>query len=172
MEKLTFAEVSKIEGVVGNTNSLISKYAKQLGITTAITLPTKVGNNASDFRIKVERVHGVLVDIARLHATNLFDKLQGVSEKVAAKILEDDKDMNQILEAIVSLNGHQGFGHQTINEIAKLTSKQPGIIALVRNRIEKQVNELADKFARDGKVLMDIIRHTAAAPQKQCLFSA
>jgi hypothetical protein len=171
MEKLTFAEVSKIEGVVGNTNSLIAKYSKELGITTAITLPTHVGNNASDFRIKVERVHGVLVDIARLHATNLHTKLQGVSEKVAAQILDSDKDMNQILEAIVSLNGGHGFGHQTINEIAKLTSKQPSIIALVKAKIEKQVHALADKFARDGKVVMDIIRH-APIPQKQCLFSA
>ena len=171
MEKLTFAEVSKIEGVVGNTNLLISKYSKQLGLTSAITLPSKVGNNASDFRIKVERVHGVLVDIARFHATSLYSKLQGVSDKVAAEILETDKDMSNILEAIVSLNGGHGFGHQTIHEIAKLTSKQPSIIALVRAKIEKQVHELADKFARDGKVVMDIIRHSAI-PQKQCMFSA
>ncbi len=170
MEKLTFAEVTKIEGVVGNTNTLLAKYATQLGLTTAITLPHQIVN-ASEFRIKVEKVHGVLVDIARFHANTLFEKLVNVSENEAATIIEQDKEFNQIIETIVSLNGMQGMGHQTINEIAKLTSKQPNIIARVRNKLERKVRETADKFARDGRIIMDVIRHSAV-PQKQCLFSA
>lgn len=167
MTRLSFHEVTRIEGIAVATNDLLAKYAHKLDRSLG-KLPMQV-QEAHAFRMKVEHVSGALIDIARLRAAELFSNNSDDAVEVLRK-LDSDKEINQILEAVVSLNGHQGLGHATVKEIAKLVSRQPKVISLAKAKLEKKINALVEKCYSEGSNVMDIIRHVHA-PQRQCMFA-
>jgi hypothetical protein len=167
MQPLTFQENTRIEGIAISANSLLTQYAGVLNRKPR--LPAKV-REAHEFRMKVEHVSGALIDIAKHRARLLFSDNQEDSEGAILRRLWEDAEFTRILEALISLNGHQGIGHLVMRDIARLASRKPKIVAGVKEALERRVNRMADQCAREGRTAMDIVRHIPPAT-RQCLFS-
>ena len=156
----SFQEVTRIQMLVDRANMVVTSHARlleQLRVKAHL-LPVDFRQGAA-FRNRLETTVGGLYELAKYHAARLSDP----------EDIEHHGELVNILETIVMLNG--GLGHAKIRELATLSSREPRVIGYVKEKLERIMRSLTERYTLEGRNVMDIIRHVSAPP-KECLFAS